>query len=1258
MPLLTVCVPLCFLNAQPSWVRDAAFGGGSTVRVGGGREEESLKSMALLPGGKILAAGRYGGDMSFVMARYHTNGQLDASFGSNGKTAYDLGRNYGEAKEILLLPDGRFILGATSGDAPGVKEVFSLVRFLPNGSVDVTFGTNGVAKGASSPDLFDKLNAIAMQPDGKILAAGSTNYINGPDSLQSVTLSRFKADGAIDITFGINGVVRLPYPDQYYEFNALAVQPDGRIIAAGSSFDNIIVARFETNGSPDSTFGTNGVKFLQYSAAGKTRCRAVSLLDDGNILLGAWCYDYWFNNGAIAIRLLPDGSPDPTFGNGSISGMAFIHCDYQLNTSSMTLQNDGKIVLAAAGLNNDPWPASGIFRFLPDGTPDSSFAQNGEWVNAVGNENSAWYAVHALPDGRILAGGVSKKHLDCDFTLLRLQNDGTPDPAFGDNGLVVTDFGWGYDWAVSVRQRPDGKVLLAGKAYASSPLIVQDKCVLVQFLADGAPDAGFGNGGRDTFPCGDLKTVDLQQDGKILVGTDSYWDGYVRPVSLFRRLPNGGADSAFGKFGRVDSLFGNYFSPTVIQTGVLSNGKIVAAGRVSRPGTNRDFILTCLNTDGSRDLSFGDNGFVLVDFNNKNDEVYGLTLLPDDKIILGGTALSGSPAKPDIVVMRFNPDGSFDDSWGQNGILIEDFEAPVGEGISYMTLTPEGKLLLAVQRQITIDIYEDAIFDNVLACYNSDGSPDVIFGDAGRVVIPLNAPYAGGQYIRQIRFLPNGKFMTAAELPYASMDYDSFTVEMKRYLPNGSADTFPAAHGVISDKWGDYYGGFAIEMIPAEGTIWLAVTTYFDYQLNQDIILTRYRFEPGCFPVSVQSVSGTGLDDTNVNISPSVSCPAMTLLTGCDDESLCLCGKEAVVVSPNKNDNPLNGVSTYDLVLISRHIIGLGTFTSPYQYIAADANRSGSVTTFDIVEIRKLILGIYQNFPNNTSWRFVRKEYVFPNPANPFNPLFPEKDTVSALDPPARLAYVAVKTGDVNGSQLTGCDNLLEPEPRQSLALSAALCPAAAGDMVTVPVFFAEAADCAAWQCALRFDNAALELVGAQPGDFEGMDANNFGLTNAGRGVLRAIWYSEDGSERRLEAGKILFRVVFRAKKDINPGEVYLSVHEDALASRAYRGDGETIKLSLDHTIQPCATTASARIQVLPNPVSTSVCFKIENNGEGKGVLRIFNTHGTMCFQQTVTYTDSASYCFSETAAWSPGLYTWRFISDAGQTGEGKFLKQ
>jgi hypothetical protein len=123
------------------------------------------------------------------------------------------------------------------------------------------------------------------------------------------------------------------------------------------------------------------------------------------------------------------------------------------------------------------------------------------------------------------------------------------------------------------------------------------------------------------------------------------------------------------------------------------------------------------------------------------------------------------------------------------------------------------------------------------------------------------------------------------------------------------------------------------------------------------------------------------------------------------------------VVTPLKDDNPLNGVSTYDLVLISKHILGVEPLNTPYKMIAADANNSNSITTFDVVELRKLILGIYTDLPTNTSWRFVDKSFVFPNPGNPFQTQFPETKLIADIQS-NHLAedFVSVKVGDVNGT--------------------------------------------------------------------------------------------------------------------------------------------------------------------------------------------------------------------------------------------------
>lgn len=124
------------------------------------------------------------------------------------------------------------------------------------------------------------------------------------------------------------------------------------------------------------------------------------------------------------------------------------------------------------------------------------------------------------------------------------------------------------------------------------------------------------------------------------------------------------------------------------------------------------------------------------------------------------------------------------------------------------------------------------------------------------------------------------------------------------------------------------------------------------------------------------------------------------------------------LVTPSKNVDPLNGVSTFDLIQIQKHILNLKTFDSPFQYIAADVNRSGTISTLDVIQLRKLILGIDANFSNNTSWRFVNAKHIFQYPSEPFKAYLPEKIRVGRLNSPQQLEFIAIKIGDINGSAI------------------------------------------------------------------------------------------------------------------------------------------------------------------------------------------------------------------------------------------------
>ncbi len=142
-----------------------------------------------------------------------------------------------------------------------------------------------------------------------------------------------------------------------------------------------------------------------------------------------------------------------------------------------------------------------------------------------------------------------------------------------------------------------------------------------------------------------------------------------------------------------------------------------------------------------------------------------------------------------------------------------------------------------------------------------------------------------------------------------------------------------------------------------------------------------------------------------------------------------------VTAMPIKDDNPLNGVTTYDLILIHKHIQGIEMLNSPYKMIAADADRNGVIDSTDILELKKLITGIYTELPNNTSWRFVDKSYVFPDPSNPFVAVFPESITVQNIQFPAWAEFVGIKVGDVNNTAVANLTGY-EPDDRGGISES------------------------------------------------------------------------------------------------------------------------------------------------------------------------------------------------------------------------------
>jgi hypothetical protein len=279
-------------------------------------------------------------------------------------------------------------------------------------------------------------------------------------------------------------------------------------------------------------------------------------------------------------------------------------------------------------------------------------------------------------------------------------------------------------------------------------------------------------------------------------------------------------------------------------------------------------------------------------------------------------------------------------------------------------------------------------------------------------------------------------------------------------------------------------------------------------------------------------------------------------------------------VAPMLDENPGNGVTTYDLVLISRHILGIQNLNSPYKVIAADANKSNSVTTLDMVVIRKVILQIEPGFANNTSWRFVNKDFVFANPANPFAAQFPEVVNYNNLTlSDLNADFVAIKVGDVNGSAATSLNGDVEDRSfNGTLNINVEEQQLKAGKTYQI-AFTAPAAEVLGYQFTLNVSDAleVMDLIGGVASE------ENFGLLLE-EGVITTSWNVSEA--RALAQGEVLFTLVVKANADVAASEAFAATSAYTMAE-AYNSNGELMNVNLNFS---GASSEFALYQNVPNP--------------------------------------------------------------------------
>ncbi|HKK75990.1 MAG TPA: cohesin domain-containing protein, partial [Saprospiraceae bacterium] len=292
-------------------------------------------------------------------------------------------------------------------------------------------------------------------------------------------------------------------------------------------------------------------------------------------------------------------------------------------------------------------------------------------------------------------------------------------------------------------------------------------------------------------------------------------------------------------------------------------------------------------------------------------------------------------------------------------------------------------------------------------------------------------------------------------------------------------------------------------------------------------------------------------------------------------------------VAPLKDQNHRNGVSTFDLILIQKHILGTTLLDSPYKMIAADANNSRSISTLDLIQIRKLILNIDTEFANNTSWRFVDADYRFPNATNPWLTNFPEIRNINNLDNQTTLAnFVGVKIGDVNGSARANAAQDLAPRRIVDvMEISTEELDMKQGNVYTVS-FKASMEDIAGYQFTLEVDQSAAQIVDVKAGVAK---AENFGVFTE-EGVITTSFHRSAEEEIN---GEVLFSLTLRATSDAALSEA-IGINSRYTAAEAYDTADEELAVGLV-VGKDYSESDFALYQNRPNPFSaeTVISFKL-----------------------------------------------------------------
>lgn len=542
------------------------------------------------------------------------DGDLDASFGSGGIVITNHSE-FDQIQDIVIQPDGKIVAAGTSGTLPVVPFFESpaldilVARYNSDGSLDSAFGSGGIV--TTNLGFNDGATSVALQADGKIVIAGGAT----PNNESFFVVARYNTNGSLDTTFGSGGIVTT-FVGQFAIAQDLAIQRDGKIVVTGNSALGIAVVRYNTNGSLDTTFGDDGiVRELRSNFFLTNVAWAMALQADGKIVVAGEHIDNSQNIGTDSFLLLrynPDGSRDTAFG---VDGLVITGFG---SARDIVIQPDGKMVAAGSSFQ-DFGNVVVLMRYKSDGSLDTSFDGDGIVVSATNSANR--YIANAAvlqSDGKILVAGDS---LDTASTLVmtisRYNSDGSFDTTFGGDGIVTTSIG-GHLTGTAIALQADGKIMAGGYANfdvdPNTAHVIAD-LALVRYDNTAPISADFVTGG------GWISSP----EGMASFGVVAKYhkDASVPTGSTTFQFPAGGLN----------------FKSTSYDSLILSGNKVQlkGAGQINGSGSYR-FVLTCI--DGDQPGGDGLDKFRMRIWSDSQGVIYDNQLNAPDNVdpttVLGG----------------------------------------------------------------------------------------------------------------------------------------------------------------------------------------------------------------------------------------------------------------------------------------------------------------------------------------------------------------------------------------------------------------------------------------------------------------------------------------------------------------------------------------------------------------------------------------------------------------------------------------------